>query len=285
MTQDVPSYPFSGAKFMSVLEKGHYPFKAYPKGQTPTLLFPGCSFPSQFPRTTDALVQVCREHGAGVAYDCCARSAYYWGETNLAEKCEAKLEQRLARIGVRRVIFVCPDCQDYLEPRLAKAGIQSVSVYQQLKEWDFAPRGHIAAGEGPLADDEWPVGALFIPCPAKLPGSHWNQDIASYMDISALEPLQAPCCGLKPSVASKGPETIKKLDDRIFQLTDDRPLYTSCASCSGQFARMGYGVDRIVHLTSVALGVHEEPDAVHALANRARRKFDKNLEPLVGAKA
>ena len=48
------------AKLLSVGEHAHYPFKSYPSAQCETILFPGCAFPSQFPRTMDKLAQVCR---------------------------------------------------------------------------------------------------------------------------------------------------------------------------------------------------------------------------------
>ena len=42
---------------------------------------------------------------------------------------------------------------------------------------------------------------------------------------------------------------------------------------------MGYG-GQVRHVLGAYLGVDEAPDCVHAIPNRARRKFDRNLEPL-----
>ena len=100
------------------------------------------------------------------------------------------------------------------------------------------------------------------------------------MDMAEVERLcGVPCCGLKPGIAEKGVPVVRKLDEAIFAKAADRVLYTTCASCAGQFARMGYG-GQVRHVLGVYLGVDEAPDCVHAIPNRARRKFDRNLEPL-----
>ena len=100
------------------------------------------------------------------------------------------------------------------------------------------------------------------------------------MDMAEVERLRGvPCCGLKPGIAEKGASVVRKLDEAIFAKAAGRVLYTTCASCAGQFARMGYG-GQVRHVLGAYLGVDEAPDCVHAIPNRARRKFDRNLEPL-----
>lgn len=256
------------AKFWSVLEKGHYPFRAWPRGECASLLFCGCSFMSQYPRTTDALARVCRAHGCGVAYDCCGSPVAGFGEGDLAARVLDAVIGRIGATGCDEVVFVCPNCMAYLARPLGERGVRSVTVYEKLMQWGFSP----AAGRlGP--------GALFTPCPDRHLLS-WQRDIERLADLDELEPLSgAPCCGLMPQIAAQGPESIRAMDDRIFAAAQGRALYTYCASCTAQFKRAGYAAPS-VHVLAALLGTDEEPDTAHAIANRAKRKFDRRLEPL-----
>ena len=100
------------------------------------------------------------------------------------------------------------------------------------------------------------------------------------MDMGEVERLRGvPCCGLKLAIAEKGEPVVRRLDEAIFAKAAGRVLYTTCASCAGQFARMGYE-GKVRHVLGAFLGVDEAPDCVHAIPNRACRKFDRNLEPM-----
>ncbi|MEE8716083.1 MAG: (Fe-S)-binding protein [Coriobacteriales bacterium] len=257
----------NSAKFWSVLEKGHYPFRAWPRGACASLLFCGCSFMSQYPRTTDALVEVCRAQGCGVAYDCCGLPVDGFGERRLAARVMDATLARVRAVGCDEVVFVCPNCMAYLAPRLQGQGVRSVTIYEKLAQWGFDP----AVGElGP--------GVLFTPCPDRR-RLDWRRDIERVVSLDGLVPLaKAPCCGLMPKIAAQGPERVRELDDRIFAAAEGRALYTYCASCAGQFARAGYRAP-VVHVLAALLGTDEAPDAAHAIANRARRAFDRRLEP------
>lgn len=261
------------AKFWSVLEKGHYPFRAWPHGTCDSLLFCGCSFMSQYPRTTDKLVEVCRANGCGVAYDCCGNSVNGFGEKKLAARVKDGVISRVKATECKDVIFACPNCKNYLTPYLEERGIQAVTVYEKLAQWGYEP-----------AVGKLEAGALFTPCPDRRLKA-WQHDISQLVDLDNLEPLsKSPCCGLRPNIASQGPQRIRELDDRIFAAADRRTLYTYCASCSGQFTRAGYQ-EPVVHVLTAILGTNEKPDAAHAIVNRAKRKFDRKLEPLSGPDA
>ena len=52
-------------------EKRFYPFRRWPRAQAQSVLFPGCGFAAQFPRTLEALEKLCAQHGVPVAHDCC----------------------------------------------------------------------------------------------------------------------------------------------------------------------------------------------------------------------
>lgn len=259
------------AKLISVAEKSRYPFHAYPKGPCRDLLFPGCAFPSQFPRTTDELSRVCRGLGMGVAYDCCGKPLEDWDEDASAGRVSDKLNARVARTGCERLVVVCPNCLDYLRERSA---VPCVSVYQALIERGFEARA------------AFDPGVLFIPCPDRK-----SREIEGFVrrlaDLSAVETLSGvPCCGLRADVAARGPEFVSKQGRRIAAAAAGRTVYTYCASCLGQFARVRqpdggpvFAGGQVRHVLSAMLGVEEEPDASRAILNRARRRFDKNLEP------
>ncbi len=250
---------------MSVLEKRHYPFRAYPRSRAcHDILFPGCALPSQFPLTTDELARLCREHGMGVVYDCCGKPLEDWDENRSAERAIAGLRRRLSRVGCTRLVLACPNCLDYLEPRL---GVPCISIYDVFAEW------------GLVAARPFRPGLLFVPCPDR--GGHsLEHKIRSLGDLSSVKTMRAvPCCGLRADVAKHGPKFAQGLGERIMRDAGDRVVYTYCASCLGQFARLGHG-SSVRHVLSALLGIDEEPDATHALANRARRRFDRLLEPI-----
>ena len=250
------------AKLVCVAEKRRYPFRRYPRTRCATLLFPGCSFPSQFPRTTDALERLCTAHGVGVAFDCCGHPLDGYGERKAAVRAVDRVKRKLDDLGVERLATVCPNCLAYLGPRI---DVPVVSVVELLQEW--------GVGAGAV----FPEGVLHIPCPDR--GTRKGEALVrDFADMGAVETLAGVgCCGLRPDVALKGPQVVRACTDRILGAAADRTVYTYCASCAGQFARAGYGNYR--HAVSVLLGVDEAPDCAHALANRARRRFDRAVEP------
>ena len=251
------------ARLMNYVEKGHYPFRAWPHVPSGDLLFPGCSFPSMFPRTMDATARLCRGWGMGVAYDCCGRSLVGYGFPGAASRVLGGLEGRLASIGCRRVVTLCPNCLDYLAPRLP---VQVVSIYDYLVERGFESMGPFRAG------------VLFTPCPDK--GTRRMEAvIRGQWDLSRVTTLEhVGCCGLRPDILSRGQAVAARSSQVAMDQAQGRTLYTYCSSCLGQFSRCGYEEGR--HVLSVLLGIDEAPDSAHALANRARRRFDRNLDPL-----
>lgn len=260
---------------LSMLEKGHYPFGAYPKSACPSVLFPGCSLMSQFPRTTDALVGLCRHMGMGAAYDCCAMAVASSGKAERADRILAGIRERLEGVGCVEVVLACPNCYAHMAGKL---GIRCISIYEKLLQWREGPQAEwLAKLLG--TEKPHPRGVLFTPCPDRAKRT-WESQVRMLMNMGEMERLRGvPCCGLKPSIALQGAPVVRKLDGAVFAKAAGRTIYTTCASCAGQFARMGYE-GQIRHVLGAFLGVDEAPDCVHAIPNRARRKFDRNLEPM-----
>lgn len=243
---------------ITLLEKSHYPFRNYPKTSCETLLFPGCSFPSQFPKTMDALADLCRSHDVGIAYDCCGKPIAELGEKGGAARITQKLSARLTQLGVREVVCLCPNCMDYLRKTL---DLPVISVYTLLSRWQY--RSHSSSIEG----------VLFRPCPDRCSGAI-SEEISALLPLYELRPLEGvACCGLRGDIAAHGPAAGETLCARVRERAAGATINTYCASCSGQFQRHGCGSVR--HLLSYILGVDEAPDSAHALMNRARTKFKR----------
>lgn len=245
-------------------EKAHYPFKNYPKGQSNTVLFPGCAFMSQYPRTTDALVALCAEHGVAVAYDCCGMSVEGFGDAEGAARVLCGIRERLARCGCERVVCVCPNCYYYFRKKWGAAPVPEViSIYELLAEWGFEITS--------AAQSRFGCGMLYAACPDKQSRA-LEQDMRALFDIpQSIETYAKGCCGLKPEIAARGAEYVQAAGNKVLDQAGNKPLYTYCASCSGQFARLGN--THVHHVLSVALDIDEVPDVAHAFLNRAKRKF------------
>ena len=257
------------AKLLSVGEHAHYPFKSWPSQKCETILFPGCAFVSQFPRTTEALAQRCREAGFGVAYDCCGDPVESYGEHKSAARISRTLQRKLDVRGCTRVVVLCPSCLQHLRNTLDCEVVHLFAILDELG----------------LSASDFRHGSLFTPCPDRetreiegcLRGSCDLENVKTMTKVG--------CCGLRADFASKGPEVVARLSTKIIDASKEEGglLYTYCASCLGQFSRMGYSNCR--HAASVVLGIDEEPDSGRAFLNRAKRKFDRNTNPLAAPAA
>lgn len=238
-----------------IAEKKNYLFRNYRYASGKTALFPGCNFPSFFPKTTDALVKLFSEVGIGVIYDCCGKPIGDLGMEQREEMIAVSLAQRLKNAGVERLIVLCPNCYQYLRSHL---NIEVISIYEALR--DMIPDQVISDAQS----------AVFLPCPDR-------QDREFFQQITHFLPNAAPiegvqCCGLGGCAAGKEPELAvsfaKNLQERI-----DGTVYTYCASCTGQLRRCG--TENAVHILTELLDIHERPalSGVKSLINRAKRIF------------
>ncbi|KIR01986.1 Rhodanese-like domain/cysteine-rich domain protein [Lachnospiraceae bacterium TWA4] len=78
-------------------------WKNYKHATKKRVFFPGCNFSAFYPKTTDKLVAVLKEHGIGVIYDCCGKP-----DEELGAKPRKKFE------AYDEIITACPNCYDYL---------------------------------------------------------------------------------------------------------------------------------------------------------------------------
>ena len=54
-------------------EKKDYKFRNYRNATAGRVLFPGCNFPSMFPKTNRKIADLCKAKGIGTVYDCCGK--------------------------------------------------------------------------------------------------------------------------------------------------------------------------------------------------------------------
>ena len=123
--------------------------KNYRNATGKCILFPGCNFPSFYPKTMKELVKLLKEHGIGVAYDCCGKPIAELGlevdEKRIIQRINDEFEKR----GVEEVIMLCPNCYTFLKPYLK---VKVTDIYAKLEG--------LGIGEKNLES-----GKVFLPCP------------------------------------------------------------------------------------------------------------------------
>lgn len=241
-----------GGYDMLIREKQDYLYANYRNQTAGSVLFPGCSFPGFYPKTTEHILSLLKETaGIGTVFDCCGKPVAELGLADAEERIVERLNRRFAQGGIREVIMLCPNCYYFLKPRL-KA--KTVSIYDKLKE----------LGLGCKIGEQI---TLFPPCPDR--GS-WEilRGIRPFLseDPHLIENVQ--CCGLGGCAGAKEQELAQQLVDQVQGQRSD--ICTYCASCSGNFARRGYA--GAGHILLKILRHTESPDIKRTGANRAKMK-------------
>lgn len=237
-------------------EKLDYRFRNYKKGSSKSVLFPGCNFPSFYPKTTDLLIRLLKEKAdIGVIFDCCGKPVSELGLAENEQQYTAALQKRLHDAGVEELVVLCPNCYYFLKTRL---DIPLVSIYEKLQQ--------LGLGQPILAEK----AHLFVPCPDKkkleLEQSFLPFLAGEWENIPGIQ-----CCGLGGCAAVKEPELSEgfRSEVKARQLPN---VYTYCASCAGSLRRSG--VEQVHHILVDLLGSDEQSElSLLSLWNRAKRKF------------
>lgn len=238
-----------------VWEKRRYLFGTYRRAKPGAALFPGCNFPSFYPKTTKRLIELLRERAdMGVVMDCCGKPIYELGMEDESRRIRLTLSERLHRRGVTELVVLCPNCYYFLKSTL---DIPVVSIYQKLRELGLARA---------MEAERFP---MYIPCP----------DRASREMLSSLSPLlhgdvqpvrDIQCCGLGGCASAFESELSASFDARM-RSANTAPVYTYCASCAGKLSRGGANVR---HVLPELLGMDEAPaNGRSSLLNRAKFKL------------
>ena len=241
---------------MLIAEKKNYLFRNYKKGKCKSVLFPGCNFPSFFPKTTEYLVKAFAEKGIGVAYDCCGKPIAELGMAKVENEGLDALLKRLKNEGVEELVLLCPNCYYYLKPRI---DIPCVSIYDKLKE----------LGIGKHIPDE--TVHLFVPCPDKTSHS-LKSSLESFLDGKTEVIKGVQCCGLGGCAAAREPEISQSFRNAVREQGIET-VYTYCASCAGAMKRGG--VENVHHVLVDILGTDEQAElSFKTIWNRAKHKFN-----------
>lgn len=238
-------------------EKSDYIFRNYKKAAGKTVIFPGCNFPSLFPKTNKAFAGMMKKkYGYGIAYDCCGKPIGLLGLEKEEERIIGTIRKNLQEAGAEEIVTMCPNCYYYLKDRL---GIRVVSVYRRLLELGI--------------EVEKPQGLkIFMPCPDRETGE-WYDDISELLGYRSEKEDEVNCCGLGGIAGACEPELSKEYAQIIgkkYPVGGEKTLCTCCASCAGQFARNG---GDLRHTLSLMLGIDEKPAVKTSYVNRMMTKY------------
>lgn len=236
---------------MLIGEKKDYVFKNYRHGKKKSVLFPGCNFPSFYPKTTQQLVNLLQEKAdVGVVYDCCGKPISELGMKKEEEAIITRIQSNLEELGVEEVIMLCPNCYTYLKPRLH---VKVVSIYEKLDELGLG---------NPIEKDI----KVHLPCPERS-GKHLLKQMESFL-TGSVEILQdAQCCGLGGCGGRKEPGLAKMMASSM----KEKEIYTYCASCASSFTRNR--CKQVSHILVDILGSDEKPDTGKSVLNRMKTKI------------
>lgn len=255
---------------MLILEKKDYLFRNYRNvnmvkqndefeyiervEQGKSVFFPGCNFPSFYPKTTKKIISLFAEHGIGVVYDCCGKPVAELGLKEQEEKIVNGIEKRLKETGITEVITACPNCYRFLKPRLRSVSV--ISIYEKLRE--------LGIGKEMEKDIN-----LFLPCPDRKEKELLEQIkffITGEVDIIT----EASCCGLGGCASRKEPDLAKGMAERLKKAGYEE-IYTYCASCAGNLTRNG--CEKVTHVLTEILETYEKADTLSSFMNRVKTKF------------
>ena len=260
---------------LTAFEKTNYLFKNWRHASAGSVVFPGCGFPSFFPKTLAALKDaLCPVSGVSFALDCCGLplEGLKGPEAYRAEF--SRVEERLVRVGAREVVPLCPNCGSAFAEALDRS-ISQVTIYAFLRT--LTQRGLVNCARVATP------GALFVPCPDRA-HREWLDDLAYFLEPSVFVSKCSACCGAAFEISQ--PEASFAAAKRVLESVarectragvEEPVLYVYCASCAGKLERARRqcsgglaGSVRVVHVLSALMGVDEVPTVSATVLNRAK---------------
>lgn len=259
-------------------EKKDYIYRNWKHATSGCVFFPGCNFPSMYPKTTAAISRMLAEHGIGTVYECCGKPVAELGLQQEEEQILERIRQKLHEHGITEIVTGCPNCRDFFGDRL---GIRVTGIFSKFTE----------LGIGNTVEGDF---AFYLPCPDRAERK-WIEEIRPFIsgNIEYIEGVQ--CCGLGGSAIKYEPGIAAAFADRLRESISDnsvnshtaavscekqesscindnnRNIVTYCASCTGRFRRSGFsGID---HILTKVTGTNEAPDTAKSYFNRVLSKF------------
>lgn len=229
--------------------KNNYKLKNIPKKSTKDLIFLGCNYPGFLPKTCEKLIEIGNLHGAEFSVDCCKKPVYEMGGR---EKI-SEIERTINRLGVERLICLCPNCYHFLKDRL---NIEVINVFRYLRE----------IGEGKKINE---TAEVFFPC-----SDRYNREIFSDIEFFSSENIfpfdSINCCGLGGGALKVEKDVVEIWKDKMKNLSN-KNVYTYCSSCAGIF-KNSYQLKNVKNFLSEILEVDEVPSSKY-VKNVLKFKF------------
>jgi Fe-S oxidoreductase len=237
----------------TIAEKLDYSYRNYRHVTRKSVLFPGCNFPSLYPKTTKILAELLENKAEiGIVYECCGKPISDLGMADKEQMILQEIEKRLMEERVTEIIALCPNCYYYLKDNIS---IKVVNIYEKLKELGIGKK--IAGG-----------GRMFVPCPDRMDNKMLH-DLNFFLEEESRIITEVQCCGLGGQGGTLEPELSKGFSKRLKD--SNEVIYTYCGSCVGNLSRNG--CRQIRHVLPEILCTGEKPDTVKSLLNRKKTKY------------
>ena len=234
-------------------EKRNYRFRNWKHVTSGSIFFPGCNFPSMYPKTNKLLSKLFAENGIGTVYECCGKPIAELGLAEDEERIINSIREKLKEASVTEIITACPNCRDFFGDRL---GIRVRSVYDKLAE--------LGTGKTIKADVE-----LYLPCPDR-EKKLWVEELRPFLEGEIKTNDSAQCCGLGGSAMACEKDIANGFVMKLSDSTNNH-IFTYCASCVGRFRRSG--MKSVDHILPFIMGTDEQPDILKSYLNRAMTKI------------
>ncbi|MDO5017972.1 MAG: (Fe-S)-binding protein [Lagierella massiliensis] len=219
------------------LEKSPYIFRNTVKKKSDTILFLGCSFPRQYPKTSKFLIDLFLEKGIDFTLECCGKPIFETGDLKRIHRDRNRLNKIFKEKGVKRIVTTCMNCYYFFKEHF---DVEVVSIYRELRELG-------------IGDKIYEKKNLFIPCPDRETKEVLN-DVKYYVPNLETPFESVQCCGLGGLAIGFEPEIangfIEKLKEKKL------PITTYCASCSGRFKKSNLNLTG--HILCEILGIKED---------------------------
>jgi fumarate reductase (CoM/CoB) subunit B len=250
--------------------------------QAKTVLFPGCSLGTFFPKLTRALFDnlAASEPDLGIMIDCCQKPLKDLGFGERYANATERLESALDEMGVEKIIAACPSCLQVLAERFKDR--QVVSCYPLLRPVNgtgFLPSLESEGNGGEERSMQSARITVHDSCSDRETGTVGSQvrDLLSRTKGAEIVEMvhnrrNSLCCGSGGLVPAFDPGLASEFtSQRIGEAESSgaEMMITYCATCANAFHSGGRPSSvEIRHALELLLGVKEDYDAVRTNLDR-----------------
>lgn len=236
-----------------LFEKKNYIFKNYRKGKSKSLLFPGCNFPSYFPKTIAYLSKLLKDVAdIDTVYDCCGKPIAELGLVKEENKIIDRINDYIKRHGIEELILLCPNCYYHFGDRL---NVKITVIYEKLAELGLGNKIDVNAD-------------IFLPCPDR-ENKKWMEYLKPFIGENTNFVKDVQCCGMGGCAMVKERELSDDMPKKLKEQGHEG-LISYCGTCAGTLSGRGCSMD---HFLPMILGTGEKADYKNSWTNRAKTKF------------